>query len=194
MFCNLYVENYFGNSSLTNTQVAMKSGYAASHSWITYLERSIADLTWCLQEGDAAELQSTYAYGLIGLSGPANTPGPIMGYCNAAFIKCYEQGRAPVSTCCGWWGLYWPRLGIVAGGVQQCFRARLIGMMCKVTSLVASSLVYIWSMVSRCPGYLRLWLVAGSGRLAYAFSVIIVALCAFGNCIGSANLSSLPAE
>ena len=33
MFCNLYVENYFGNSSLTNTQVAMKSGYAADSAY-----------------------------------------------------------------------------------------------------------------------------------------------------------------
>jgi len=27
-FCNLYVENHYGNSSLTNTQVAMKAGYS----------------------------------------------------------------------------------------------------------------------------------------------------------------------
>ena len=33
MFCNLYVENYFGNSNLTNTQVAMKAGYASDSSY-----------------------------------------------------------------------------------------------------------------------------------------------------------------
>tara|TARA_B100000959_G_C14925907_1_gene601496 strand:+ start:858 stop:1334 length:477 start_codon:yes stop_codon:yes gene_type:complete len=33
MFCNLYVENYYGNSNLTNTQVAMKSGYAADSAY-----------------------------------------------------------------------------------------------------------------------------------------------------------------
>ena len=33
MFCNLYVENYFGNSNLTNTQVAMKAGYASDSAY-----------------------------------------------------------------------------------------------------------------------------------------------------------------
>jgi len=33
MFCNMYVENYFGNSNLTNTQVAMKAGYASDSAY-----------------------------------------------------------------------------------------------------------------------------------------------------------------
>jgi len=33
LFCNLYVENYFGNSNLTNTQVAMKAGYASDSAY-----------------------------------------------------------------------------------------------------------------------------------------------------------------
>jgi len=33
IFCNLYVENYFGNSNLTNTQVAMKAGYASDSAY-----------------------------------------------------------------------------------------------------------------------------------------------------------------
>tara|TARA_R110002020_G_scaffold214088_2_gene421098 strand:- start:182 stop:658 length:477 start_codon:yes stop_codon:yes gene_type:complete len=33
MFCNLYVENYFGNSNLTNTQVAIKAGYASDSAY-----------------------------------------------------------------------------------------------------------------------------------------------------------------
>ena len=33
MFCNMYVENYFGNSNLTNTQVAIKAGYASDSAY-----------------------------------------------------------------------------------------------------------------------------------------------------------------
>jgi len=33
MFCNLHVENYFGNSTLTNTQVAMKAGYSPDSAY-----------------------------------------------------------------------------------------------------------------------------------------------------------------
>ena len=32
-FCTLYVENYFGNSTLTNTEVAIQSGYSPESSY-----------------------------------------------------------------------------------------------------------------------------------------------------------------
>ena len=32
-FCSLYVENYFGNSTLTNTEVAIQSGYSPDSAY-----------------------------------------------------------------------------------------------------------------------------------------------------------------